>query len=186
MRMPVYNILINDKPRRVELAKIDDKSFSVKVDDKTLTVQVNNDEPDLKNPISLRVDGETFEVDLSSLERGKPFQIKVEEVSFKTEIKPTVTKPVFSSFEPAAQIRARKPSAQRDAVEGAVNAPMTGKIVSVRVKKGDQVKQGQALCVIEAMKMENEISAPKAGVVHEVSVSEGTPVNEGDVLIVIG
>ena len=48
------------------------------------------------------------------------------------------------------------------AVEGAVTAPMTGKIVKVKVKKGDQVKASQVLCVIEAMKMENEISAPKS------------------------
>jgi biotin carboxyl carrier protein len=71
------------------------------------------------------------------------------------------------------------------AVEGAVTAPMTGKIVKVKVKKGDQVKAGQVLCVVEAMKMENEISAPRAGTIQEVNVAEGTPVNEGETLFVI-
>jgi acetyl-CoA/propionyl-CoA carboxylase biotin carboxyl carrier protein len=63
---------------------------------------------------------------------------------------------------------------------------MTGKIVSVKVNKGDKVKAGQVLCVIEAMKMENEITASKAGSVQEVNVSEGSSVNEGEILFVIG
>jgi glutaconyl-CoA decarboxylase len=62
---------------------------------------------------------------------------------------------------------------------------MTGKILSVKVKKGDQVKAGQVVCVIEAMKMENEIAAPKAGTVREVHVSAGSSVNEGEALVVV-
>ncbi|HDI06797.1 MAG TPA: biotin/lipoyl-binding protein [Candidatus Bathyarchaeota archaeon] len=62
---------------------------------------------------------------------------------------------------------------------------MTGKIVSVKVKEGDSVKRGDVLCVLEAMKMENEISAPRDGVVREVHVSEGSAVSEGEVLFVI-
>ncbi len=65
-------------------------------------------------------------------------------------------------------------------------APMAGKIVSVRVKKGDAVKMGAVLCVLEAMKMENEIGAPRAGAVQEVNVAEGSSVSEGDVLFVVG
>jgi acetyl-CoA/propionyl-CoA carboxylase biotin carboxyl carrier protein len=79
----------------------------------------------------------------------------------------------------------RKGITKNQAVEGAVTAPMTGKIMSVKVKKGDPVKQGQALCVIEAMKMENEIVAPKAGTVQDVNVSEGSAVNEGDTLFIL-
>jgi biotin carboxyl carrier protein len=63
---------------------------------------------------------------------------------------------------------------------------MTGKIVAVRVKKGEQVKAHQVLCVVEAMKMENEILAPKAGTIKEVNVSEGSPVSEGEPLFIIG
>jgi biotin carboxyl carrier protein len=63
---------------------------------------------------------------------------------------------------------------------------MTGKIVSVKVKKGENVKTGQVLCVIEAMKMENEIIAAKAGAVKEVYVSDGSSVSEGEPLLIIG
>ncbi|MGQ9539272.1 MAG: biotin/lipoyl-containing protein, partial [Candidatus Bathycorpusculaceae bacterium] len=60
------------------------------------------------------------------------------------------------------------------------------KILSIKVKKGEQVKAGQVLCILEAMKMENEIAAPMAGTIREVLVSEGASVNDGDPLFVIG
>ncbi len=184
--MPVYEILIDDKPRRVELTKKGDKSFVVKVDGKTSEVVLGSQEFDVKNPISLRINGEMFQVELPSIEREKPFPVKVEEASFKAEMKSAVVKLVLSSFEPDVQLRSAKPSVQKQVVVGAVTAPMTGKIILVRVKKGDQVKQGQVVCVVEAMKMENEINAPKSGVVQEVRVFDGASVSEGDVLVVIG
>ena len=67
----------------------------------------------------------------------------------------------------------------------AVNAPMPGTILKVNVQNGQAVKEGDLLCVLEAMKMENEIMAPKAGTVAQVVVSKGASVNTGDVLVVI-
>jgi len=70
--------------------------------------------------------------------------------------------------------------------EGTVTAPMPGKILDVKVKPGDSVKEGDVLIILEAMKMENEVVAPSKGVVKEVRVSPGDSVNRGDVLVVIG
>ena len=67
----------------------------------------------------------------------------------------------------------------------AVKAPMPGNILRVAVKAGDSVKEGQLLCVLEAMKMENEIMAPKAGTVAQVLVSKGSTVNTGDTMVVL-
>jgi biotin carboxyl carrier protein len=64
-------------------------------------------------------------------------------------------------------------------------APMPGKVVKVFVKVGDQVKEGQGVVVVEAMKMENELKSPKAGKVIEVAAVEGTAVENGAKLVVI-
>jgi biotin carboxyl carrier protein len=62
---------------------------------------------------------------------------------------------------------------------------MQGTIVKVLVSVGDVVEVGQAICLLEAMKMENAVAAEKDGVVKEVRVSAGDPVGAGDVVAVI-
>ncbi|HEY4400669.1 MAG TPA: acetyl-CoA carboxylase biotin carboxylase subunit [Acidimicrobiia bacterium] len=69
--------------------------------------------------------------------------------------------------------------------DGTVSSPMQGTIVKVLVAQGDAVEPGQALLVLEAMKMENHINAEGAGTVKEVRVAAGDTVGTGDVLIVI-
>ena len=67
----------------------------------------------------------------------------------------------------------------------AINAPMPGNILRIDVTKGDTVKAGQVLVILEAMKMENEIVAPKDGTVAQVVTSKGAVVDTGSPLIVI-
>lgn len=67
-----------------------------------------------------------------------------------------------------------------------VNAPLSGSILSIKVKPGEAVKTGQVLLTLEALKMENEIVAPTAGVVKEICVQTGAMVSVGDVLVVLG
>ncbi len=64
-----------------------------------------------------------------------------------------------------------------------VAAPLAGNIFRVLVKPGQQVQEGQAILVLEAMKMETEVSAPKAGVVGDIAVKEGDSVAVGDTLL---
>ena len=68
----------------------------------------------------------------------------------------------------------------------AVTAPMPGTILKVNVKTGDAIKAGTVLCVLEAMKMENEILAPKDGTVTQVVAIKGTTVDTGAPLVFIG
>jgi acetyl-CoA/propionyl-CoA carboxylase, biotin carboxylase, biotin carboxyl carrier protein len=73
----------------------------------------------------------------------------------------------------------------RAAGTGAVTVPMQGTIVKVLVSEGDEVEAGQTVCVLEAMKMENNIAADKSGTVKEIKVTAGQSVGSGDVVVVI-
>lgn len=66
-----------------------------------------------------------------------------------------------------------------------VKAPMPGRVVKIEVKVGGRVNRGQAVVVVEAMKMENEVRAPDDGVVKEIRVKEQQTVEKGEVLVVI-
>jgi biotin carboxyl carrier protein len=66
-----------------------------------------------------------------------------------------------------------------------LRADMPGKVIRVLVRPGDLVAAGQALLVLEAMKMQNEIRSPKAGVAGEIAIEAGATVNSGDLLITV-
>ena len=184
--MPEYEVFIDDKPKKVEVTKTGQSSFSIRMDGKARNVEFATGAPNLGKPFTLKVDTKNYQVELPKIDRGKEFSVKVEEATFKAQVKAPARKTSLTAFEPTVATPIKRTAANRQAVEGGITAPMTGKIVKVKVRKGDEVKAGQVLCVIEAMKMENEIIAPKAGVVKEVYVSDGSSVSEGEPLLTIG
>jgi len=74
-------------------------------------------------------------------------------------------------------------AAQGAAASGNLSAPMPGKLLSFAVKVGDRVKAGQALAVMEAMKMEHTVAAPSDGTVAELLYAPGDQVHEGAPLL---
>jgi len=66
-----------------------------------------------------------------------------------------------------------------------VEVPITGKVISVEVKVGDDVQEGDVICVIESMKMENPILAPVAGKITEIKVSAEQMVESGNTIAII-
>jgi len=183
--MPTYEIFINGKPRKIELTRSEENSFTVQIDDKTLNIDLAVDKLNLDREFSIKVDDKTYKVELPKINRGKLFSLKVEEATFEAEVKIPIRKITPAIFEPSRITRKRKATASKQVAEGVVIAPMTGKILSVMVKKGDEVKARQILCILEAMKMENEITTPKAGTVKDLLVSEGSSVSEGEILFVV-
>jgi acetyl-CoA/propionyl-CoA carboxylase biotin carboxyl carrier protein len=83
--------------------------------------------------------------------------------------------------------RRRKRAAGGGNGEGSntVVSPMQGTVLSVKVAEGDVVEAGQVLCIVEAMKMENEVTAHRAGTVSELAVAAGQPITTGQAICVI-
>lgn len=68
----------------------------------------------------------------------------------------------------------------------AIRAPMPGLVSNVIAAEGDEVKRGQTVVVLEAMKMENDLTAPRAGIVKSLRVTKGQAVNQGETLAIVG
>ena len=125
------------------------------------------------------LNGRTYEVEV---EAGKAMLLDEYEAIAPA---PVAAAPVAAA-PAAAPATAAAPAAP--AVTGAgepIAAPMPGNSLTVNVKAGDAVKEGQVLVVLEAMKMENEIMAPKNGTITQVLVSKGSTVDTGAPLVVL-
>ena len=125
--------------------------------------------------------------------KGRTYEVEVEagKAMLLSEYEAIV--PSAPAAAPAAEVAApaapAAPAPAAAAVTGAgepVNAPMPGTILKVNVANGQAVKEGDVLCILEAMKMENEIMAPKSGTITQVVVSKGAKVDTGAPLVVIG
>ena len=119
--------------------------------------------------------------------KGRTYEVEVEAGEAILLDEYEAIAPSAPAAAPAAAAPAAAPAAP--VVTGAgdpVNAPMPGNILKVNVSQGQAVKSGDVLCVLEAMKMENEIMAPKDGTVTQVLVSKGSTVDTGAPLVVIG
>jgi acetyl-CoA/propionyl-CoA carboxylase biotin carboxyl carrier protein len=73
-----------------------------------------------------------------------------------------------------------------DAAGEAIVSPMQGTVLAVEVAEGDEVREGQVICIVEAMKMENEITAHRHGRVGKLSVRAGEPIGTGQVICLVG
>jgi len=113
-------------------------------------------------------------------ERGIPteYVVEVDGEEFNVRVKPV------GGFIEIAQA-ADQQSAPPKEVEGGIKAPMQGMIVKINVKKGDKVKKGDVVAVLEAMKMQNDVVASHDGVVEEIFVEEGANVSAGDVIMAV-
>ena len=97
-----------------------------------------------------------------------------------------VAKPATAPAAKPAAAPVAKPASASSAGGAAIVSPLPGVIIDIKVKVGDEVKSGQQVLVLEAMKMENNINADRDGKVLEIKVGKGDSVLEGADLIIIG
>src|SRR5437667_260793 len=100
------------------------------------------------------------------------------------EVKALVPEPPFAELARRRRERTGR-GAHHGAAKDAVVTPMQGTVLAVEVADGDDVRAGQVICIVEAMKMENEITAHRDGVVTELSVESGQAVTTGQIVCVI-
>jgi len=114
------------------------------------------------------------------------FKIKIDERVFEAEVEEIGgAAQVSTAPRPATTVASPQPVVS-SAGGNAVSAPMPGKIISVKVAKGQQVKNGDVVVILEAMKMEQEIKSTFSGAVIDVLVGAGDTVKKEQALILIG
>ena len=184
--MTRYNVTVEGKQYKIDLSKIENQEhFMVKIDDKPYKLELEK-KFEYNAPVQIKLGEKTFTIQIAKKEKQTAFQVKIKDISVDAEVK---TQHVNSLSQPTATptpvIAAVKTQIGKIVIEGAVTAPMAGKIVSIKVKKGEAVKAGKVVCILEAMKMENELVAQKDGFIKEILVSAGASVNKGDPVFVI-
>ena len=127
---------------------------------------------------NVTINDKVYEVEV---EKGKANLIRTTAVA-------AAPAPAAAPAVPAAPAAAPAPAAPAAAAAAGttpVNSPMPGTILDVKVAVGQAVKEGELVCILEAMKMENEIYAPCAGTVAQVLTSKGASVDTGTPLVTI-
>ena len=163
------------------------RTYQIKVSGKDYEVEVD----DLNaSPVSVLVNGQAFEVMVSEQEPSvqtvrRP--VRAREAALEETYVPTVASTfVETAIEPQEEAASKPqaaPTASGDVRQ--VTAPMPGKILDIAVQPGTEIKTGDTLCNLEAMKMKSPIRSTVDGTIVQVLISEGQNVNFGDVLFTV-
>ena len=162
----IFDATIDGRAARVEVRSAAGL-FTVLVDGRPLRVSVI---PTARHFTTLLIDGRCH--DAGVLRQGVHHAVVLRDGTFEVTLE-------------AAARGAAAPHRKAAAGPARVSAPMPGKIVRVAAAPGQEVRAGECLAVMEAMKMENEIRSPRAGRIKDVLVKEGQAVESGALLILV-
>ena len=117
----------------------------------------------------------------------RTFKIKIEGRTFEAEVEEIGGGEPTTAAPPRPAASAAVPPPITASTGGyAISAPMPGKIISINVSKGQQIKTGDVVVILEAMKMEQEIKSSLSGTVNDILIAAGDTVKKEQALIVIG
>ncbi|MCL1615167.1 biotin/lipoyl-binding protein [Bacteroides sp. ET71] len=139
-----------------------------------------------------KINGNVYKVTVGNVE-GNIAEVEVNGTRYKVEMekapepKPVVVKPVVrqAATTPAPQATQVSKPAAASAGKSGVKSPLPGVILEIKVNVGDEVKKGQTVVILEAMKMENSINADRDGKVSAINVKQGDSVLEGTDLVIL-
>jgi pyruvate carboxylase subunit B len=140
----------------------------------------------------IALDGKPIEVDLESIDGGFHYSLLVGAASHEVFVE-RCEDVCFVTLggqryrvqveDERTRLAGKRRTVAEEAGEAEVRSPMPGVVVALLVEKGQEVRTGEGLCILEAMKMENEIRAPMTGVVEAISVAPGQRVSQDDILV---
>jgi len=160
-RLPMQEIKLqfNDKPLTVKYKNNREEIFTT---DKNNSVKINSWD---KNFIDVEIDNTRIRSKVTFDNELLLIQSKSGDVLFK----------ILPKFETVKKV----------SIEGGLNAPMPGKVVEIKIKKGAKIKKGDTLIILEAMKMEHKVLAPSDGKVKEILIHKDEQVENGATLVVL-
>jgi len=158
-------ITINNRKHSVKI----NNSSEVQINNKILTAvisQINN------NAYLLKFGNKTFEITAHKIEKDK-YGVLIDGCYFDALVRTRLQENV-SELQKSKNISAKKLN---------IKAPMPGLLLKLKKNIGDQVKTGEPLLILEAMKMENEIKSPASGIVKEIFFKEGQSVEKNSIIL---
>ena len=160
-RLPMQEIKLqfDDKPLTVKYKNNREEIFTT---DKNNSVKINSWD---KNFIDVEIDNTRIRSKVTFDNELLLIQSKSGDVLFK----------ILPKFETVKKV----------SIEGGLNAPMPGKVVEIKIKKGAKIKKGDTLIILEAMKMEHKVLAPSDGKVKEILIHKDEQVENGATLVVL-
>ena len=162
---------LDNKKHEVEITRGENSNLIAQVDGRAYNLKFSEPEP---NIYLFKHENRIYQIFISPNENpNEPFAASVGNQNYEIKI-----------YDPK---RLRGGAAGGGQAEGAseIKTAMPGKVVRVLVEAGAEVKTGDGVIIVEAMKMQNEMKSPKDGIIKEIRFAEGATVNAGDVLAVI-
>jgi len=162
---------LDHEKHEVEMTRGDGLNLTAEIDGRHYELEVSEPEP---NVYLFKHQNRIYQIFVSPHEKpGEPYAVSVADQNYEIKI-----------YDPK-RLRGTSADDEQTAGVSEIKTAMPGKLVRVLVEAGAEIKKGEGVLIVEAMKMQNEMKSPKDGIIKEIRFAEGATVNAGDVLAII-